>query len=329
MELRHIHVFLALADELHFGRAATRLNVVQSSVSQTIKALEEEIGAPLFARTRRKVALTPAGQQFLEHARHALKSLDHAANAARKAADGQTGRLVLGFTLLTALTPVPDALALFHRTYPGVELSIEHGTSAENITALAAGRCDLAFVTRRDDTTAFACAAVTEEPLTALVAAGHRFADRRSLTFADLRGEPRIVLSRRAEPELHAKYYADNTNIVLEADQIDTMLALVATGIGIACAPRSVTRLQLPGVVTVPIDPPELAGISVIWDPATLSTPAQRFLEILRKADHAETTTGIQGGRGRSHGDHRCDLSSPPAGSAKADPFSVRKKGSL
>lgn len=283
MELRHIHVFLALADELHFGRAAAQLNVVQSSVSQTIKTLEQEIGALLFARTRRKVTLTPAGQQFLEHARHALKTLDHAANAARRAADGQTGRVVLRFALLTALTPVPAALARFHREYPGVELSIEHGTSAENITAVAAGSCDLAFVTKRDAPTSFACETVTEEPLMALVAAEHRFAHRPSLTFAAMRDEPRIVLSRRAEPELHAKHYANGMNIVLEADQIDTMLALVATGIGIACAPQSVTQLQLPGVVAIPITPTELAGISVLWDPDTISTPAQRFLEILQK----------------------------------------------
>lgn len=110
MDLRHVRTFLVLAEELHFGHAAARLHVAQSAVSQTLKALEEEVGAMLLARTRRRVALTPAGEQFRDHARRALSSLEDAAACARRAAEGETGRLVLRFTLMSALSVLPRPL---------------------------------------------------------------------------------------------------------------------------------------------------------------------------------------------------------------------------
>ena len=124
MELRHVRTFLVLAEELHFGRTANRMHVVQSGVSQTIKALEHEVGAQLFRRSKRQVELTAAGQGFLAHARRALVELDQAAALARSTADGETGVLRLRFTTASALTVVPRVIVRFRRAHPRIHLDI-------------------------------------------------------------------------------------------------------------------------------------------------------------------------------------------------------------
>src|SRR6185503_11617230 len=127
MDLRHIRTFLALAEELHFGRAAHRLRVAQSAVSQTLRALEEEIGAALLERSTRHVRLTPAGQQYVQHARAALAQLDDGAAAALRAASGEVGELRLSFTLMSALTVLPRVVTRFQRAYPRVRLVVTPG----------------------------------------------------------------------------------------------------------------------------------------------------------------------------------------------------------
>src|SRR3954469_4356576 len=107
MELRHVRTFLALAEELHFGRAAPKLRIAQSAVSQTLRSLETHLGVRLLERSRRKVLLTPAGQQYLQHARAALLVLDEGAAAALHAASGEVAQLRLSFTLMSALTILP------------------------------------------------------------------------------------------------------------------------------------------------------------------------------------------------------------------------------
>jgi DNA-binding transcriptional LysR family regulator len=268
------------------------LRVAQSAVSQALKALEGELGVVLLSRTKRRVALTPAGYQFLEHGRRTLDALAHAASAARRAASGEIGRLVLRFSLLTGLSPIPRAVARFREECPGVELVIEHGGSAANIDAVRAGRADLGFVVYRRAAPPLACEVVSEEPLVALLPRAHPLAKRRRVSFADLADEPRIVLSRHSEPELHARYYARSDSlpplrIALEADQIDTVLGFVAAGFGVAHAPASVTRLRMEGVVAVPLAPAVASGVSAVWDEAALSPAGRRFLAAVRAAARA------------------------------------------
>src|SRR3954467_2549726 len=120
MELRHVRVFLVLAEELHFGRTSTRLRVAQSAVSQTLKDLEHELGVVLLERTRRSVRITAAGESFREHASVALAALERAAVATKRAARGESGRLVLRFTLMSTLTALPRAVARFQDSFPEV-----------------------------------------------------------------------------------------------------------------------------------------------------------------------------------------------------------------
>src|SRR4051812_12451920 len=146
MELRHIRTFVVLAAELHFGRAARKLRVAQSAVSQTLRGLEEEMGVVLLSRTKRHVSLTPAGAQFLEYARASLSQLEQGTAAARHVARGDEGELRLSFTLMSALTLLPRAVAKFQKAYPRVRLVISPGGSVEQLEAIRQGRCDVGFM---------------------------------------------------------------------------------------------------------------------------------------------------------------------------------------
>jgi DNA-binding transcriptional LysR family regulator len=289
MELRHVRAFLVLAEEKHFGRAAVRLHVTQPAVSQAIRALEEEVGAQLFARTRRRVELTEAGVFFQEHAARALDDLERAAAEARRAGAGEIGRLRLAFTSVSALSGVPRVIAEFKRRYPDVQVSVQSlGTTAQ-IEAIQAGQCDVGFTVMPLEIAALRVEQVTREPLLVLVHAGHRLARRRSVGFADLAGEPVILMSRTAEPAIHAAYrrFCDAAgyaaNIAFEVDHVETMLSFVAAGLGVSHAPAAIRELRYPGVVTVPIAPRKPAGVSAMWDPRAASKVTERFLEVLRE----------------------------------------------
>src|SRR4051794_40927626 len=131
MEIRHVRVFLTLSEELHFGRSARRLGLVQSAVSQTIQALEEEVGAELFERSKRRVALSSAGQAFIAPAKQALEAFEHAKASARSAASGESGELRIRCTMMAALTAMPSALAEYQGRYPNVRVHVASSGSVD------------------------------------------------------------------------------------------------------------------------------------------------------------------------------------------------------
>src|SRR4051812_33911702 len=206
IELRHLRVFIALAEDLHFGRAALRLRVAQSAVSSTLKSLEEEVGATLLARTRRSVALTAAGRGFLDHARRAIEETDAATSVARRAAQGETGRLSLSFTLMSALTVLPRVVTRFQQTHPEVQVSIGSGGTTEQLEAIRAGRCDVGFVTRKGSVAPLATELVEESPLVVVMAKGHALAKRRRIALGQLAGERFVFLHEASEPQVHGKF---------------------------------------------------------------------------------------------------------------------------
>lgn len=297
MELRHLRVFLVLAEELHFGRSAARLRLAQSAVSQTLKALEEELGSKLLERTQRRVSLTTAGREFARHAAAALEEVERAQTAARLASSGAKGRLSLSFTMMAALTVLPRAVAAFRARYPGVHVVIEQGGSTEQFDTLARGVCDMAFMSFKREAPPYATEVVEKSTLVAVVPEGHAFAraDRVALTrFAD---EPCILLSARDEPGIRARLarrFAElgiDLRVVLETDQLETMLAFVSVGLGVSVAPAFVDRIAMKGVRTVRIDPAIPCGISAVWDARTLSPVGARFLDVLRAERDAEAAS--------------------------------------
>ena len=291
METRHIRVFLMLAEELHFGRTAARLRVAQSAVSQTIKALEKELGVTLFERTQRRVVLTAAGKELASHSRDALDGLERGAQAARKAAKGETGRLMLRFTMMSALTRLPRAVARFQALYPNVELQIAPGGSTEQLEAIARGQCDIGFVSLKKGVAPLATEIVEGSTLVGLFAKAHPLARRKFIGFESFSDARCIFLSENSEPGIRmmfrrrfAELQMSEPRVVLEVDQVETLLAFVAVGFGVSFCPAFVERLPFTGVSIIPIRPAVPCGISAVWNPAALSATATKFLEVL----HAE-----------------------------------------
>jgi DNA-binding transcriptional LysR family regulator len=284
-----IRTFLVLAEELHFTRTAARLRVAQSAVSYAIKNLELEIGAELLTRTKRKVRLTAAGESFRARAGRILSELEQAADESRRVARGQAGRLVLRFTLMSALTVVPRAMARFQREHPDVELDIQPGGTREQLEAIRLGRCDVGFVAFKRAEEPLRSEPVQHAPLVALVSTSHALGSRKRVRLSDLANERFVFLKLASEPQVrgfferHCRDAGFEPNIVLEIEQLEVLLAMVAGGFGVSCAPGFVQLLQFPGIAAIPLTPLIMAGISAVWDPAALSAAGKRFLAILRE----------------------------------------------
>lgn len=285
MELRHVRVFLTLAEELHFGRTAARLHVAQSAVSQTLKALEAEVGATLFVRTKRSVALSAAGATFAAHAQAASRELARGALMARRVGEGTTGRLTLGFVSMAALTRLPGLVTRFRAEHPGVDVRILPGGSRDQLSLLQRGALDLAFVTKSTSVGPLASMPVEEAPLVVLLGRDHPFASRRSIGFEALVGERWLLPTQRNEPQIHRAWRARlgaDADIALETDQLETLLAFVAEGYGVSVAPAFIARLNFPDVACVPLTPSVRGGTCAVWDPVNISPVARRFLDGLR-----------------------------------------------
>jgi DNA-binding transcriptional LysR family regulator len=288
MELRHIRTFLALSEELHFGRAALKLRVAQSAVSQTLRSLEEELGVALLERSKRQVSLTPAGRQYVDHARAALARLEEGAAAALHAASGEAGELRLSFTLMSTLTVLPRVVTRFQRAYPRVRVLITPGGSTEQLEAIREGRCDVGFMSFKRDVRPLDTLVVARASLVVVLPASHPLARRDRVELRELADESFIFLNQRSEPQIyeyfrgHCARAGFDPRFVLEVEHVEALLAFVASGFGISCVPSLVERVPFPGVVTVPLALDVRGGISAVWRPRHLTPTAAHFLDLLR-----------------------------------------------
>ena len=254
MELRHLRYFVAVAEELHFGHAAARLHIAQPPLSQQIKTLETELGVQLFHRTKRKVDLTDAGRLFLPEARAALAQAGHAEEVARRAQRGEIGRLRLAFVTSAAQSVLPCIIRTFRAANPGVDVELMEMTPARQIEALDAGRADVAFLRPPLARPDFVVQPLLTEPIVVALPDWHPAAKRRQVKLHDLRTEPFVVFPREHGPGLYdlvlslcraAKF---SPTVAYEANQMNTILAYVASGLGVALVPASLMELQRSGV---------------------------------------------------------------------------------
>ncbi|MBV9817082.1 MAG: LysR family transcriptional regulator [Solirubrobacterales bacterium] len=260
MELRQLRYFVAVAEELHFRRAAARLHVSQPPLSQQIAALEAEIGATLLTRTRRRVELTGAGEAFLRDARAILAELDVAAATARAIDAGQTGVLRVGFVGSALLSIVPDTVQRFRRARPGVEIELRERSTVEQLRALRTGTIDVALLRppiEPDET--LRAQPVLRERTVAALPADHPLARLRRVPLARLAAEPLVLFPRGQAPGFHDLLVGrlaatgNSPHIVQYAPEMLTIIGLVAAGIGLSPVPASVARLALPGVEYRPL----------------------------------------------------------------------------
>jgi DNA-binding transcriptional LysR family regulator len=256
MELRDCECFVAVAEELHFSRAAERLGMAQPPLSQRIRALEEELGARLFSRTSRSVALTPAGEAFLREARLVLAAARRAGETARRVGQGLAGRLTVGFVNPAMDAFLSDALAKFRRDAPEVALTLREMGTREQVAALAAERLDVGFVRRAgQDFPGVVLTVVAREPYVLAVPAGHALARARRVALGALDGQPMVLPPREQAPALLAAIEAAlvragaRVTPVQEAASKFTMVSLVAAGVGLAFLPASVRVWRRAGVV--------------------------------------------------------------------------------
>ena len=262
MELRHLRYFVAVAEELHFTRAAERLHIGQPPLSQQIQALEEELGVTLFARSKRRVALTDAGQRFLASARQILADTEQAAEQARRAARGEVGELRIGFTSSLPFTSLlPAVLNDYRRRHPQVRLTLREMFTADQFAALAAARLDVGFVryTGVAAPPGLSVREIRRDPLRLVIHQRHPLAGEAALSFAQLRDEAFISYPRDAGTGLNVLLRqlclaaGFEPKVVQEAHEATTQIGLVAAGLGLAVLPSPLECVRIGGVRYVPL----------------------------------------------------------------------------
>ena len=259
VELRHLRYFLAVADELHFGRAAERVHVAQPAISQQIRRLEAEIGTELFHRNRREVRLAPAGEALRGYAVRAIDEVNEGVEAARRAARGEIGNLTVGFLETAASTIVPRAVRQFRATRPDVNLTLRELGVGAQIDDLQAGRLDVGIIRPPADADDLVFERIIDEELIAAVPSGHPLAARDQITARTVVDQPLVLLSREVVPGLYDQVLAIRQEesgsgaIAQEATSIQAVLGLVSAELGISVMPASVRSLSREGVEFVAI----------------------------------------------------------------------------
>ncbi|MFJ8814480.1 LysR family transcriptional regulator [Amycolatopsis thermoflava] len=291
MELRQLSYFVAVAEELSFTRASQRLRVVQSAVSTAIRALEREVGAELFDRDSRRVALTAAGAAMLPEARTALAAARAAAQAAAGASGEVRGAVTMGTLLSTGRVNVPRLLGRFSRRHPhaAVRLQYSPSGSAGHVRAVLDGRMDLALASLAGKVPAgLAHEIVTEEDLSLLAAPDHPLASRSGVTLADLAEESFVDFPAGwGNRTLVDRAFAGaglSRQVPLEVSDYGTARALICQGLGIGFLPSGAAG-NMAGVVPVPLAEPLRWSVSLIHATARPLSPAAAAL--LREV-HAE-----------------------------------------
>ena len=293
LELRQLRYFVTVAEELHFGRAAQRLHMTQPPLSQTIAALEETLGAPLFLRTRRQVELTPAGAALLPEARRLLEQAAAMPDLVRRAAAGESGRLALSFVTPADYSVLPPLLRDFTAAFPNVELVLQEATTDLQVDDLLQGRIDAGLLIPPLPDKAQALldyASVLEEPLVLCAPAGLLPADGKPVDLHALPHLPLIIFPRKSAPALYdaiLSCFHDagiTPSIGQEAIQMQTIVSLVSAGMGLALVPQSVSNLQRPGVEYRALaHPTPLVELGLAWRRENASPVLRGFLELLRK----------------------------------------------
>jgi DNA-binding transcriptional LysR family regulator len=287
MELRHVRAFVAVADELHFGRAAARLHMAQPPLSQLIRRLEAELGLVLFDRNRRRVELSEAGAALLAPAREAVAAADGLRALADDVAAGEAGALTVGFVGSAAAGALPTLVRRMRAEAPGVRVTLRELTSARQQAALLEGRIHVGLLREAPARPELRSVLLEEESLLAALPHGHPLCERAQIAIADLADEPWVLFPReegsaffdRIVGLCRAAGFAPR--VEQEATYMPTIVSLVAAGLGVSLVPAAMRETAPPGVVLVRVS--EAAArvpLVVAWRAASDSAPLRRFLAL-------------------------------------------------
>jgi len=291
-ELRRLRYFIAVAERLHFGRAAQALHISQPPLSRAIRDLEQELGVPLFARSRRRVELTPQGARLLEEARRVTAQLERAVHELRTMGTGEHARLRIGFVSLADYGVLPDLLKTYKAAHPHVRLALREMLSPEQAAALAASELDFGLLLPPVAGAArLEHLVVQRERFVVALPAKHRLAAARSqLALRELAGEPFVTIPRQIAPRLYdivaqlAAQAGISLNVAQEAIQMQTVVSLVSSGLGAAIVPASIANLGRRGVVYRALaDRHPRLDVWLAWRRAALNGAGREFVALARR----------------------------------------------
>jgi len=250
LELRHLRYFIAVAEELHFGRAARKLGITQPPLSLQIQRLEAELGVQLFERTNRRVQLTPAGKTLLEEGRHVVADCNSATDAARRAARGETGSLTVAFAASVMFLSLPRIIRRFRTQFPNVRLELRELPTGPQIIALRNGELDIGFLREPSRDAELTTETVMREGLLLALSKRHELANRKRLRLSDVANEDFVLCPRDLAPGLYAHVLAVcaeagvHPRIVQTSRELYTTVSLVEAGLGVTIIPASVKYLR-------------------------------------------------------------------------------------
>jgi DNA-binding transcriptional LysR family regulator len=260
VELRHLKAFVAVAEELHFGRAAARLQIAQSPLSQSIRTLEGELGVALLDRTTRRVSLRPAGEAFLPRAREAIAAAGAAVDDARSAATGQLGRLRVGFTGSMTYALLPALAKALRAQLPRVALDLRGELlTPEQVHRLVNRELDIGFLRPPIEHADLAIEPMGAESLVVVLPRGHALAARNAIAVGDLENEAFITYPSHFRSVLHdavSATCAENgfiPTVAVEVGETATLVSFVAAGMGVALVPASAQFMTVTGAVYRPL----------------------------------------------------------------------------
>lgn len=289
--LRHFRSAVAVAEHLHFGRAAAELGIAQPALSQLIRTLEKDLDVTLFERTTRRVRLTPAGEAFVADARAALSAVDLASVRARAAGRGTTGVLSIGTVGSAVFHPLSAVVRAFRSRYPDVSLRFSELPTVDQIAGLRVERLDVAFLRPpipgpADD---ISVVPLTKEPLVAVLPADHRLAGKERITIDSLADEPFVCFPRHLGPGLFDEITSlcrgagFNPRIEQEAVQMQTIVGLVAAGCGVSIVPGVIAAHGHPGVTFPRLTPStRLVDLALAWRAGSASPTVANFVALAR-----------------------------------------------
>ena len=291
MELRHLRYFRAVAELGSFSAAARRLHVAQSSVSEQVADLEEELGGKLLDRTGRQVRLTAMGTVFLDEAQKTLEAAERAVEVTRSSMRGESGTLRIGFFLWGAGGFFPRIIREYRRRHPGIRLSLVEMHANEQVVALEEGRLDVGLTRPPDASAARVLEAelLFRDPVVVAVRPDHPFAGK-AVSVGELAGERLVLAERGSNPGLFdgvVGMFAEEGLTPVVANTSTTwsgVLTLVEAGEGVALVPLGVRQVRTRGLVFCRMRPETLfLGLSAVWNPRRVGPALEGFLRLLRE----------------------------------------------
>ena len=296
-EFRKLMHFIAVAEELNVGRAAIRLHMSQPPLSRSIQQLEESLGVQLFSRSYQGVELTSEGEVFLAEARKILQMVDRAYEVTNQAKLGEIGCLNVGYYGSGIFDTIPSILKAFKQTYPKVGITLINLKKNEQIQALRDRRIHVGFIRYMSEEPDIVTRAVASEAINVAMPENHPLASKSEVTLLELSAEPLLLYPHSPRPSFADQVIAAcrkagfTPNVAHEAEDGQSCLALVASGLGIALSPESLSKIGIPGVVYRPLIPNNWsAELSCIHCPAQKAPVLEVFLECLETFIHSSTS---------------------------------------